>query len=428
MSVTLTTLIAEVQARCNALTSGSSISQVIDVAIAAKKVERAGGSIARATLDTELQRVVDLSGGGSQIEDLIALAAANENFASGLGYLPDYGALQAFAGKATSFTDINGAEWLKTGYLGSDFATYPNAPKCYLPGTSASSVTPPATIQALKYSELNSLWLAGSGSAIYSSSDHVSWVNRGGGAVTDFCELPSGRLIAVGGSTAYYHSTNATAWTSSSVQPIGLTKVVETIGGYWYGINSTQSGYGKENSAITQVTMAAGSAWAGIAYSKKLKILVAVGTNLAASNASPYAGSWVLRTIPSGTYRDCVWHEHAELFIAAGDSGVISVSVDGINWVSLGSLGVSVSRLYYDKQTRRVFASGASGAFIYSDDGLSWTSISAGSNSGTALASKPGSGVLVGSSAMHFSQYIERFGVEVYSEQAPGLPNYVRTK
>lgn len=85
MPVTLTTLITEVQARCNALNGSSTISAVIDAAIAAKKVERAGGSITRTTLDTELQRVVNLSGGGSQIEDLIALAASVEQSSAGAG-------------------------------------------------------------------------------------------------------------------------------------------------------------------------------------------------------------------------------------------------------------------------------------------------------------------------------------------------------
>ncbi len=72
---TLTALIAEVQARCNALTGSSTVSDVLDCAIAAKKVENAGGSVTRTTLDTELQRVITASGSGSAIEDLIALAA-----------------------------------------------------------------------------------------------------------------------------------------------------------------------------------------------------------------------------------------------------------------------------------------------------------------------------------------------------------------
>lgn len=82
MSVTLTNLTAEVQARCNALNGTSSVTQVIDAAIAAKKVEMAGGSITRTNLDTYIQSFVTASGGGSQIEDLIALAASLEQRAS----------------------------------------------------------------------------------------------------------------------------------------------------------------------------------------------------------------------------------------------------------------------------------------------------------------------------------------------------------
>lgn len=72
---TITAITTEVQVRCNALTGSSTVSQVIDCAIAAKKVELAGGVLTRTTLNTQIQRVNDLSGGGSTIEDLIVLAA-----------------------------------------------------------------------------------------------------------------------------------------------------------------------------------------------------------------------------------------------------------------------------------------------------------------------------------------------------------------
>ena len=78
MSVTLTTLITETQTRCDALTNFSTISEIIDCGISAKKVEMAGGVITRTTLDTQIQRAVNLSGGSSAIEDLIALAACVE--------------------------------------------------------------------------------------------------------------------------------------------------------------------------------------------------------------------------------------------------------------------------------------------------------------------------------------------------------------
>lgn len=78
MSVTLTNLITEVQSRCNALTNSSTITQVIECGIAAKKVEMAGGTITRTTLDTQIQRFVTASGGGNTIDQLITLAATVE--------------------------------------------------------------------------------------------------------------------------------------------------------------------------------------------------------------------------------------------------------------------------------------------------------------------------------------------------------------
>ncbi len=82
MPIALTNLTAEIQARCNALTTFSTVNAVIDCAVAAKKLEMAGGSINRTILDTELQRVITASGNGSLIEDLIALAASVEQRAT----------------------------------------------------------------------------------------------------------------------------------------------------------------------------------------------------------------------------------------------------------------------------------------------------------------------------------------------------------
>lgn len=85
MAVTLTPLVTEVQTRCDALTNSSTVSEIIDAAIAAKKVAMADGVVNRTVLDAQIQRIINASGSGSLIEDLIALAAANEQKSAGSG-------------------------------------------------------------------------------------------------------------------------------------------------------------------------------------------------------------------------------------------------------------------------------------------------------------------------------------------------------
>lgn len=129
MAITLTTLTAEVQTRCNALTNGSTAKEVIQAGIAAKKVEQAGGSITRTILDTQLTRIANASNSGSSFADLIALAASAEPSTEMAGYIAAIGSLQLMAGynpasMPIEIVDEVGVKWLKTGVLATS-STYP---------------------------------------------------------------------------------------------------------------------------------------------------------------------------------------------------------------------------------------------------------------------------------------------------------------
>ena len=73
---TITALVSEVQARANALDGTSTPEEVIETAIAARKVELAGGTLTRTTLDTQINRIIAAFDGSSLIEDMIAMAAS----------------------------------------------------------------------------------------------------------------------------------------------------------------------------------------------------------------------------------------------------------------------------------------------------------------------------------------------------------------
>lgn len=103
----------ELQTRINALTNASTFDQVLDIAIASKKATAAGVALTRANLDSHLQRLTNLIGAGSTIEDLIEIAATTtpESGAFPIGHIKKC----AFSGE--KYFDSNNHEWLMSGLL-----------------------------------------------------------------------------------------------------------------------------------------------------------------------------------------------------------------------------------------------------------------------------------------------------------------------
>lgn len=103
----------QLQTRINALNNASSELAILNLAIAAKKAEAAGIYLTRTTLDTQIQRVNDAFGAGTDIEYIIALAA-------GVGVdgadVP-IGTIKKFAFAGDKFFDPIGQEWLMVGLL-----------------------------------------------------------------------------------------------------------------------------------------------------------------------------------------------------------------------------------------------------------------------------------------------------------------------
>lgn len=425
MTILIDPMNSEIQARCNALTNDSSLDDIRDLAIAAKIVELAGGTLNRTVLSEQIQRVVNLSGASSAIEDLIALLSALIQAPEAIDPLP-IGVLAPFVDQNINFTDANMREWLKTGYISTDLASYPDAVHSYIPGNTSVATSIPGSMISVLYHSASDLWLCSAGGAIHSSPDRITWTNRGGASVTELIELPSGKVIGVAGSTTYYCSDDGITWISKPGQPIGISKVVPTINGYWYGCNGNQTGWSKDAGTITTVAAASGTTWQDIAYSPDLNRLVMVGNSICQTNDAFYAGTWTSRTIPSGIYSTVVWFPDAKLFIASGSNGVWVTSPDGINWSPKENLPFTASELYYDKFTRTVFASGSVGVFAYTRDGILWTSVGAGSASGK-MTSKFGEGILIGGSG-RFAPYTAVVGVETASRHSASAPYYVRIK
>ncbi len=72
----LTNINVEVQDRCDGLTNSSTTKDVINAAIAARKLEIAGGTITRTALDVQIQRILNSVGSSNTFAELISLAAS----------------------------------------------------------------------------------------------------------------------------------------------------------------------------------------------------------------------------------------------------------------------------------------------------------------------------------------------------------------
>lgn len=207
MAVTLTTLTSEVQTRCNALTGSSTAKEVIQAGIAAKKIEQAGGTITRTTLDTQLTRIANASNSGSTFADLIALAASVEDTSEPIldMYLPPIGALQAFASPTSSqampneIEDESALKWLKTGVLALS-STYPLlAAKPYLKYhevVAQNSSTNPAHRRGWAISgsthvcvSLGNVLSNSTYNLNYSLDDGITWVTKNTGLDGDFVPM-----------------------------------------------------------------------------------------------------------------------------------------------------------------------------------------------------------------------------------------------
>lgn len=434
----LTIYQAEVQARSDALTGASPEAQVREVGLAANVVETRGGVIDRTILDVQLQRVADDVTGASSNAELIATGAALPRAAVPTGSAElAFGTVTPFAENGINFTDSNGAEWLKTGYTTTDLGAYPDAIRTPTPNNiyttrSASG----SSFAGATYSEVLGKFFVGSAGKIHSSVDGETWVDADTGFTPsgDMFSLPSGRVISLDSSSTYRTTLNGTSFSSVSGNAVGLSRAVPTENGYWYGCNPTQSGWARENSLLTPVSVAAGGAWSGIAYSPSLRRLVMVGANLCQTNDAAYAGSWTIRTIPAGTWNSVIWVEDFKLFIAVGNGGAFTVSADGITWITKSNLlAVNLYHLTYCPEMKTLYCFGTSGSSLYTRDGVAWTEQSnargSSASSGAAWGGSIAKGLVVAAvSSIYKSTPTTIVGVTQKLQLGPGVPYYVRIK
>jgi hypothetical protein len=108
----LTVIKTQLQTRIDALTNGSTLDDILDIAIAAKQAELIGVKITRTNLDTQLQRIANAVTAGSPIEDLIVIAASLKKEDDAI-----IGEIREFIYRGDKFTDEKGREWLREGKL-----------------------------------------------------------------------------------------------------------------------------------------------------------------------------------------------------------------------------------------------------------------------------------------------------------------------
>lgn len=230
MAVTLTPLVTEVQTRCDALTNSSTVSEIIDAAIAAKKVAMADGVVNRTVLDAQIQRIINASGSGSLIEDLIALAAANERKTSpgGSGSLPVGFQTMVSRFSPSLMTLADGSQWLKSGVLVENDDTFGEAESvphlCVYGGAEISIGSSGYTRNDKLITDGNGIIVALGNSLRVSADGGVTWgdPNAGLPASTLLCGAWCGdRFILAyqdggGSNTALWYSNNGIDWTKGA--------------------------------------------------------------------------------------------------------------------------------------------------------------------------------------------------------------------
>lgn len=434
----LTIYQAEVQARADALTGASSEALVREVGIAANVVETRGGDIDRTILDVQLQRIADDVTGASSNAELISTGAAlpRSSVVAGQNVVP-FGMVAPFAENGTNFTDVNGVEWLKTGYTTTALSSYPDAVRTPVPNNTFTTRTATGTTHTCAvYSEPLGKFFVGSAGRINSSTDGDTWTQVNTGFTpSNIITLPSGKLLAFNSSTAYIKSDDGVTWSHVAGNPIGPTRAVVTSGEYWYACNSSQSGWGQGNVGnITPVTVASGSAWADIAYSPSLRRLVMVGTNLCQTNEAAYAGTWTIRTISGQPWLSVIWVEDFGLFIAVGGAGAFATSPDGITWTARPNLlGVNLSNLTYCSEIRTLYCFSSTGASLYTQDGLAWvqnnTVVGSGAVNGAAWGRSTAKGLVVAAaSSIYKNTPTQVVGTTQKLALGAGVPYYTRIK
>ncbi len=207
----------------------------------------------------------------------------------------------------------------------------------------------------------------GTGGTILKSADGINWskINAGSESAGDVLlgiTASAGRFIAVGvypglAKGVILTSADGTTWSRRLVEAGGLQAVT------WDGQRFVTVGRGGAILVSTD-----GQTWAnhplvaemyGIAAGPDGYVVVGTGLITSPDGAnwtSRYSGDFIMHSL-----RSVVWT--GQQFVAVGDSGLITSSADGVDWISRPS-GTDVALLGVASSNGRLVAVGASGAIL----------------------------------------------------------------
>jgi photosystem II stability/assembly factor-like uncharacterized protein len=110
-----------------------------------------------------------------------------------------------------------------------------------------------------------------------------------------------------------------------------------------------------------------------LAYSKVLKLLVAVG-NEGTIFYSLDGETWIATTSNITENINCVMYsENNNIFVAVGNSGKIITSIDGVNWdIQTSGITTNLNYVSYFEDINTFYIVGENGLILKSFDGLNW--------------------------------------------------------
>jgi|GEM_PF-2914107 len=210
-------------------------------------------------------------------------------------------------------------------------------------------------------------------STLYTSTDGVSWVDRGRlPEVTDGGNLiyENGRFVAAGYLGSVATSVDGRNWRiTPGVFPLEIMPKLTATNGIFLAWTPGQTGARRSYDLLTSEAVAIPTGMTAMISHAGLFVGV---TSAGAVHSSADGASWTQRAAPDGVGLNAIVHDGGR-FLALGNNGVAAYSTDGLTWTKTGTdlVGSPVGVAYGNG---RYVALLAQGKTAHSIDGLHWRS------------------------------------------------------
>ena len=250
----------------------------------------------------------------------------------------------------------------------------------------------------IKYIKTWNLFVVCAGNKIYTSSDGINWSSKQytyieynvstseKGLINCCYSEVRGQLIIWGYAGLLLYTTNLQNTTLQNI-----TKGIEFYNCYFKYSKALKKVYGIYNTSLSPTHSAfmmsddcidwelksrylgliIGS-YRDIVYAENKELFVAVTNQRVAKSSDGI--TWDVTTLPSSILKKSVcYSENLELFVMCGENGFILTSSDATNWEEQTSgTEVDLNYVYYDEEKAEFYIGGNNGVILKSSNGINW--------------------------------------------------------